>query len=223
MRLVNVEYGIRLDLLENITQVLYVESSVAFRKITEALWNQEEGRDGSWMLSEDDKTLSIMKKLNIILNPFSIDCNNRKIINCIYSQLSSMATEESMAETAELNGKIISYLESLLQKLSYNLIMKLELDLPSLLKIYDVKVNQEEVELLERLINYINAMHSICGYCIFVFVGIKQYLSEDELRKLYEYAFYNKIYLVLIESLYREALQNEKTIILDKDLCFIEP
>ena len=46
--------------------------------------------------------------------------------------------------------------------------------------------------------------------------------SKEELKYLYEFAVYEKINIIVIESIQSEALIGEKGWILDKDLCIIE-
>lgn len=42
------------------------------------------------------------------------------------------------------------------------------------------------------------------------------------MEQLYEFVFYEKIYLISIESIFIKRLEGEKCWILDKDLCIIE-
>ena len=56
----------------------------------------------------------------------------------------------------------------------------------------------------------------------YVFVGLKQYLPISELERLYEYVFYEKINLIIIESIYTPLINGEKGWIIDKDLCIID-
>lgn len=62
----------------------------------------------------------------------------------------------------------------------------------------------------------------LCGCNICVFVNLKTFLSKKDLQHLYEFANYQKMYLVLMESCEREKIDGEKTFIIDKDECIIE-
>ena len=223
MRLVNSTYDIRFDLVENSVQVICIESQMAFRAMTESMWKQAEGGDGDWILSDGEKTLSISKKTSCIMNPFALDCNEKKILTKIYSQISELASEEYLTETAELNGQILCYIDTIIGKVPYELDEKVELDISGLLKLYDVKLNVEFEGLLEKIISYIRTVHLVCGIDVVVFVGIKQFLSEMEILELYEFSFYNKVHLVLMESVYINQIDHENVFILDKDLCIIMP
>lgn len=55
-----------------------------------------------------------------------------------------------------------------------------------------------------------------------VFIGLKQYLTTDELKQLYEFVYYEKINLIIIESFHSPHIHGEKCWLLDKDLCIID-
>lgn len=62
----------------------------------------------------------------------------------------------------------------------------------------------------------------LCGCNICVFVNLKTFLSKKDLQHLYEFANYQKMYLVLMKSYEREKIDGEKTFIIDEDECIIE-
>lgn len=65
-------------------------------------------------------------------------------------------------------------------------------------------------------------LNEIIGVKILTLVNIKSYLSENELIELYQSASYNKIQLLLIESVERKLLSNEDVCIVDSDKCIIK-
>lgn len=89
-------------------------------------------------------------------------------------------------------------------------------------KLYNVKIDCEGIELLEKVVEYMKTMHQICHIKIFIFVGLKQYLTKQELEKLYEFVFYEKIILCIMEAEQTERIIGEKGWLLDKDLRIIE-
>lgn len=222
MKMVYPSYGIEIALSEDRISVLTVENAIAFRRMTGDLWTQMEGAEGEWILSDKEKILPLSKSLEGIFNLFSMDCNEKKVLSKIYSELSDMAVQECSVETAELNGHIVRYLEQLFQKTPYHLGMRAEMDVAALLKAFDAKIESCAESLLEKLMDYVRAMRWICHINVFVFVNLKQYMTAEELLQFYEYASYEKVMLLLLEGDYREANSHEKNWILDKDLCMIE-
>lgn len=122
----------------------------------------------------------------------------------------------------EINGVLIDYLEKLMNGVPYHLTFDLDLDIGSILKGYNVLMEDTDCSLLEKLMEYMRAMSQICHIRSFVCVNLKSFFSKEELKYLYEFAVYEKINIIVIESIQSEALIGEKGWILDKDLCIIE-
>ena len=51
----------------------------------------------------------------------------------------------------------------------------------------------------------------------------EDFLKKKEVELLYEFAFYEKIYIIIVESKHTPMLNNEKCWIIDNELCMIEP
>ena len=95
-------------------------------------------------------------------------------------------------------------------------------DVIGLSKLYHVEIDCGGGSLLERIMDYLRVMAKICSVTSYVFVGLKQYLSEEDLNQLYKFVFYEKIHLLIIETSQMPLLTVEKGWILDKDLCIID-
>ena len=56
----------------------------------------------------------------------------------------------------------------------------------------------------------------------FIFIGLKQYLTQDELEELYKVAQYRKIRIMLFENRQPELNKAKETLwLIDKDYCEI--
>jgi CRISPR type II-A-associated protein Csn2 len=221
MRLIYPEYRIEVEFQENIVQTLSIESPKVFSKIMADLWNQVNGGEGGFILAEEDKAHHISKEVELVMNPFSLNCNDRKIITRLYQEITGLATDDFYEKTSALNGKIVDYLDELINAVPYHLKFNLDMDVSALLKIYGVEIESGTDSLLEQVVDYIRVMHQICKINIFIMVNIKQYFEADELQSLYEYVFYEKVNLLLVEGTYSVRAEHEKGLILDKDLCII--
>ena len=133
-----------------------------------------------------------------------------------------IANEELYEEKEAVNAAIVSYLDKLLSKVPYPITFNLEMDLMGLFKQYEVKMELENVPLFERLINYIQLEKMVCGTKLLIFVNLKDFLDKEQLQELYKTAFYSKIHLLLIESIKKDVLSEEKYCIIDKDRCVIK-
>ena len=222
MKLVNAKYNIVLDLKENISNVLIIENRRAFTDIVEDLYIQGNAETGNFMLSEDGKMLKFRDIVETILNPISLEINSKKVLNRLYTHLQNVANDY-FEEKEKLNGLWISLLDQIILQSCYdNLEMDLNIDWPALFKLYNVKVQTQYDSLLEKLSEYVHVLSTLSSKRVLVFINLKSYLDKTELEMLYQSAFYNKIYLVLIEANEHYKIDNEYISILDSDLCWIE-
>ena len=220
MKLVYARYGLQIDMKENRVDTLVIENPFAMVELVSQLWEQSNGGEGDFILSFD-KTLKIEKNMEVILNPFSLDFNNRKITSALYGVLEETANSYVL-EKAEINSSCIQVLEQILLSQSY-MGIEYELDFAwnELFKLYGVKITKDYSSLLEKLIEYIKIMATLCGVRVICLVNIKCYLNSEELLELIRNVHYNKIQLVLVESQEAEKIADENIYIIDKDNCLI--
>lgn len=222
MIFVNAELNIELMFKENQINVLVIESPEVLTRLAGDIWMQVTGLTGSWILSEESKELNIVKTIECVYNPFTIDFNNKKVINAIYKKLTSIANDELFIETTKLNSHIMQFLEKLTYYESCELEYNLDLDVSGLMKVFNVKVSEHSGVLVEKVVEYIKLMSRVCDIKVFVFLNFKQFLTSDELLRLYKECVYEKVNLLLIENANTPLLEYEKKIIIDRDLCLIE-
>lgn len=222
MRLVNAEYGLTLELDENRATILVIEEKQMRLKVIAGLYRQCLGEIGDFVLFEDDQIIKIQKVADILLNPFAIDCNNKKVLTKLYQEIQDCGNENFYNEKQKVNSEIILLLDKIMLNVPYNITTTLDFDFIELCKLYNIQFEATGDNLIERLIDYIRIMNEMCGYKVFILLNFAMYLSEEELRNLYEFAAYQKIYLLLIEYIMPTVIANEKGCIIDKDGCIID-
>lgn len=222
MKLIYTEYNLEIELYENQVIVLSVENSESYSKLLRDMWGQTQGKEGKWVLLDKEKKLKLSKELECIFNPFSLNCNDRRILTKLYLEIKQQSDIFFQEETMLLNTDINQFLDKLLLQMPYALKYSPDLELSDLLKIYNVEIECGEGTILEQIVEYLRVMKKICRVNNYVFVGLKQYLTVSELEKLYEYVFYEKINLIIIESIHIPLIDGEKGWIIDKDLCIID-
>lgn len=222
MKLIYTEYNLEIELYENQVIVLSVENSESYSKLLRDMWGQTQGKEGKWVLLDKEKKLKLSKELECIFNPFSLNCNDRRILTKLYLEIKQQSDIFFQEETMLLNTDINQFLDKLLLQMPYALKYSSDLELSDLLKIYKVEIEYGEETILEQIVEYLCVMKKICRVNNYVFVGLKQYLTVSELEKLYEYVFYEKINLIIIESIHIPLIDGEKGWIIDKDLCIID-
>lgn len=221
MRLVNPDRGISMDLVENKTHVLVMESKKDFTETIAEFLAQGEGHEGGFVLSDNDRELPITKAVDLLLTPFELDFQNKKIISRLYQELGAIANEEMPADLCEVNTAAIRLLDALAERSPYAITYHLETDISSILKLYAVGIDGGEGNFLETLCDYIKVMTHLCGIRLFALVNLSTYLDEPDLAGLYEVAAYEKAQILLLENSTRRWLDCEIVDIIDEDHCLI--
>ena len=222
MRLVNKEFGFEFQLTENTVLNIVCENRNAFKSMVFDFYSEAKGDDGAWILSDNDEEHCISKRVEVIVNPFSISCNDRKILNAVYKELHDVLEQKYCEAYSEVNSRIFNLIDTVLQNVPYPLVSELSGDIEGLFKLYDVKFDEEYTSLAERIISYIKTSSQVLKKKVYVLVNIKTYLDDNEMKQLYKEAMYNKAYLVILESKDTAKLDEEKKVVLDDDLCIIE-
>jgi len=221
LRLVYSKYNIAITFEENCSVVLQIEHSSAKQEMLYDLWQQFSGEEGGWILSEGEKELLLSRNAEVIFNPFSIDMNNKKILGKLYLELQEIITSSSKDKLPFLNAEIVRLLDKTSLHLPYVLEYSLDIDVPGLLKLYNVRLDDKEMSFTERLCTYIRNMHQLCKISLFVFLNLKQYVLKEQLLELYKFCYYEDVYVFDIESTPMSKVGSEKYTVLDKDLCLI--
>lgn len=221
MKLVEREYGIEVDIKENIVSIIVLEDVKLRLPLINELFSQTSGKEGNWLLFENDKSFDLGKKVELILEPLTLTLNNKKVKTKLYQDIKTIAQDYCFSQWLEVHSQICNYLENMLDKLPYPIKYDEDWDVSEILKAYNVELVEEYDNIFEKLYNYIKLVNTVCGTEIFVMVNIKQYLTDDQITELYKMAAYGKIQLVLIEFSINNKRDCEELYILDNDDCVI--
>ena len=185
------------------------------------LWKQCETGEGEFVLSEAYKEKRLDKEAEVIVNPFHLDLNNRKILTKLYQELKESALGTRLEETLKLENHLEQYIIGLCDDVDYPLTYKSEMDIIALLKMFEVKLDETDTDVIERLVQYVKLMHAVLKIQLFVFINFKDFFSEDVLEELYKTLLYEKIGLLLVERHESHSINKERLTIIDKDACVI--
>ncbi len=215
------KYGININLKDNQVGVLSIENQKAFAEIVSELWCLSNGGEGELVVSIDNEPVKFSKYAEFVTNPFSLDVNNKKVLSKLYSQFETELIENHFEKVNLLNSEIVRLLYQINEDSAIPLNFDLNLNLQSLFKMYSIQVDMQEICLLEKLENYIQIMHRVCGISIFFFLNLKEYLSLTELLELYRFVAYENLSIFILEGIHTPCLDGESCSILDQDLCLI--
>lgn len=222
MKFVHPEYDLSLELQENKVNVVVVENQKIFTEMIQELYRQCSGGEGAFVLSDKDKILSFHKTAELITDVFSLDCNEKRIIAKLYQEIEELAMENLVAESMELNSQIACYLEKMCDLVPYYLAYQTEFLPSKIMKMVDLRFETTAVTLLEHIVEYLGITSKLHKSMVNIFVNLKSFLTMEELHELYEYTFYNKIPLILLEGFAGSQAPEEQWTIIDIDKCTIK-
>lgn len=217
---INLNEGILVDAI-NCTEWV-IESPEYFSEYVMELAGQVEGKEGRFVLSDNEKEVDISKNVELIFNIFALDINERKLISKLYMELEKLTADERFyVKTQEMKQYLQEYLLQLEQETDYILDLADEIDFASLFKAFGIKYEVLEENFLERLVRYMRIVERLLKKKLFVFVNLRSYLSNQQIDELIKEATYQEIQLLLIETCARDCIEGVTRYIIDKDGCEI--
>ena len=215
---VNLERPIELDTQKAAEWI--IESSELFFQYTQMLYHQIEGADGDFVLSEDNEILDFSKQAEMILNPLALDFNDRRIQKKLYSELQKAAYgEHAFLDTQKITAELKSYIYQLEYVSGYDIEINEEPDIAGIFKSFGVMVDSSEADFCERLVQYMKVMAELLGKKLIIFVNLRSYINEEQLRGVIETGIHNELSLLFIENIQRDFSRDRRYYIIDKDRC----
>lgn len=221
MKLVYSYWNFQIVFQENEIAQLILEEPGFFWKTVNQLKRQIESGEGEFILSTDT-IQKIDKCCDMVIDYTAIDVNHRKVLSALYQELKENANDDELYQkTNALTTAVVQYMDSLTGEIEIPLRWNLDVDLGDLFKSMELRIEPEGLSFAEQLLQYMEVMKEYCDVQLFIFVNLKDFVSEEELQRLYQDIFYRKLRVLLIESSSKYSLQGEKTWVIDKDLCEI--
>lgn len=222
MRLLYERLGINMTLeLQNIYS-LVIESKAEFMKFVQELWNEYNGISGQIFLSDADKKMNVSKEAVVVINPFDISLNDKKIVTQVYKDLMKISSEELTEQKSIVLQNIIQYFDDLIIKNPYPLTYNIDADEIALFKMYHLGFDEESLGFLDKLVEYMKLIHSVCGIKVFFFINLKNYISKEDYDLIWKTIQYEDICMINFENHEDYTITAEKSYLIDKDWCIIE-
>lgn len=225
MKLVHPEFNYQIEFIENRVNLIVIEDKKLFRNYIKEIYNQSIDYDdkGRFVLSDNEKEIKLSKEVEVILDYYSLNINNKKTVTKVYNKLKEISLDEDMyIETNKMYSEIIRYIDKIVDISDFPLEFSIDIDIIDVFKISNIKFINDYKDDLEKICNYIEIMTQFIGKNIFVLINFREFFRIEELKELYKFAAYKKIFLVMIENSVNEVCNEyEKVFILDEDICEI--
>lgn len=222
IRVSNVRIEAPIELSPGSPVVLTIESPREFYLLVEDMIGLLDGAETSFSLWDGDMRIKTSDRCEIVADVFSFEVTDRKIVTALYKRLQSNFLDgDFVVPFGEAATAAENFLGALCDTVDFPIEYD-ELSLDALLKTFAVRPAKNYDTLLEKIVAYIDIFAELKRVDVFVFVGLKDVLPDDELALLYRHCELKKIALLLIEShRARPPLAPERSIIITDDLCEI--
>ena len=226
MKLVHPDFFFPIEISETEIPILILENPICFRKFIRELREQAEGREGRWVLSEDNAPLKIAATCELILDPFALEVNQKKMLTSLYDRIEKTAASSELLLSW---NQAESYFQKVTEELlsasdEFSLIYRNDISIIDFLKFMNVRFEEDTNDVMEYMIDYMRMSAQVTGTRLFVLCNLKLFFDSQEIEYLYEQAQYDKFYLLLVEGYTPEQKKKEeKWLIVDKDNCVIMP
>ena len=212
-----------IDFKNEMINILIIENQKFITQLIEDIINQINGENGDFVLSEDFIPLDMQKHLEIIIDFFNLDINNKKVLTAIYNKIKKIAyDDENYIKTENFKTEAFNYIETLINQTEYPLILDVQFDISGLLKLFDVKIEINSNTFLEKIIDYMSVLYEFLNRKCIVFVNLMSYLDISEIELLYKEIQYKKYNVLFIENSFRTKIgEYENIYIIDEDMCEI--
>lgn len=201
--------------------VVLEEPDYHFR-IVQELCAAAGGADTAFVLSEGERLLDPARSLEVVLSPWSLVWDSRRIMTALYGRLKKEClrpellgpAQEAAAAAARLAGRAGDCF-------SFPVVSEAGGDPMALLKALRLRPEPEEGPLAEQMLAYMTLCTDLLGTACFVFCGFRSCLAEDALRGLYRTAFLKHFHFFLLEPSCHRIIEAEERFTVDRDLCQI--
>lgn len=219
MKLVYPKIADRIVISEQQINTLVIENPELLYELIMDMKRQSENMEGETVLSIHDKIVSFSKHADIITDVLSLELNNRKILSKIISAMEKRSVDSVYYErTQQLLSQIETYINEL--SLEFNAEIECEeMTMQHILKAAGIAVTDEYSCLADRIYAYMELVREFEGDKLFIFVNLSSYIESKKMQKFADTVIGHAYRVLLIDSHDFEKLDNEKRLIIDRDLC----
>ena len=219
-KLIHPDWEFQIKLEDGNSTILVIENPSNLRKTLVELIAQSKGEDGNFVFSDDKCELSIRDRFSIVTDILNLNPVSKKVSSRIQQMIKEkIVSEEHYVETMELISHIEKYADILESDFWFSLSHE-PYDIDSLLKMLNLHLTVDYDNEVERVLEYMNTMHEICGVDCFVYVSLFSLFNSEELKTIVLESSSNKHNIIFLENREPEMMPCDiKKVIIDQDFC----
>ena len=208
---------------EEYINVLQIQDKKLFTNVINSLndnINNIEDTKERIIILDNDIEIKIEKEVLMIIDVFNIDFNQKKIQSALYNKIEKIYKQEfeRMSEFQTIFQKLQLNVLDVFNEFPFEFNYKESIGIQEYLKLLGLKISNNKGEITDTIFSLIDVVEYLLIAKILIFVNLKLYLIDDELKEIYKYAMYKKVNILLIETgEEKEPLENEKILYIDSD------
>ena len=208
---------------EEYINVLQIQDKKLFTNVINSLNDNINNIDDTKeriIILDNDTEIKIEKEVLMIIDVFNIDFNQKKIQSALYNKIEKIYKQEfeRMSEFQTIFQKLQLNVLDVFNEFPFEFNYKESIGIQECLKLLGLKISNNKGKIIDTVFSLIDVVEYLSVAKLLVFVNLKLYLSDDELKEIYKYAMYKKVNILLIETgEEKEPLENEKILYIDSD------
>ena len=199
-----------------------IEDTQIYYEFVRELKNQIDGEDGNFVLSNNLKSLKLDSNAEIIVGPFDMAFDSKKIANLISKRIVQTAVEDDyFIKFQTIEKSIMEYLRNLI--IDADLPVEVgPIEIENLIKASSFKTSESN-SFYDNLVNYVSLLLNLSKPKLLILVDIKRYIKPESFTQFLHFLQYEDINVLFVDCFLRKILNNgARTYFLDKDHCEFE-
>lgn len=185
--------------------VLEVADRALFARLCQALHSElgENALEPYAVWNDEGKKIRPDKVLVCAFNPFDLPWDDKALLKAVIERIEDMFVEDDQARrTIESTARSLSEcLEGLGLAFQSDYVFDTEWNIKDHLKAFDFSVDIDfDDTLFDNLMKFLKLAEDALFDGMLCFVNLKTFLSEDELKGVYEQVFFSKLRVFLLEN-----------------------
>ncbi len=208
---------------EEYINVLQIQDKKLFTNVINSLndnINNIEDTKERIIILDNDTEIKIEKEVLMFIDVFNIDFNQKKIQSALYNKIEKIYKQEfeRMSEFQTIFQKLQLNVLDVFNEFPFEFNYKESIGIQEYLKLLGLKISNNKGKITDTIFSLIDVVEYLSVTKILIFVNLKLYLIDDELKEIYKYAMYKKVNILLIETgEEKEPFENEKILYIDSD------
>lgn len=222
MKLAHIALENQIDFKDDKIVFWDIEDIQIYYEFVKELKNQIDGEDGKFVLSNNLKSLKLDSNAEIIVGPFDMAFDSKKIANLISKRIVKTAVEdEYFIKFQTIDKSIMEYLRNLI--IDADLPVEVgPIEIENLIKASSFKTSESN-SFYDNLVNYVSLLLNLSKPKLLILVDIKRYIKPESFTQFLHFLQYEDINVLFIDCFLRKILNNgARTYFLDKDHCEFE-